>query len=156
MKEEFSNIHFGAVGRPPIDWRAFDTGLGDANDEAGPVEYDVAEVLGFDPDEDSDSEEVILNDFKNDWREVERAPAGTSEGGQWVGENSVTTEKEALKAMRKYKNGLTMLVVRKLVIAVHQLVKTTIHNLDASKYLYFCEQLSILHLYWLHHYLVSN
>ena len=107
MKEEFSNIHFGAVGRPPIDWRAFDTGLGDANDEAGPVEYDVAEVLGFDPDEDSDSEEVILNDFKNDWREVERAPAGTSEGGQWVGENSVTTEKEALRAMRKYKNGLS-------------------------------------------------
>lgn len=274
MKEEFSNIHFGAVGRPPIDWRAFDTGLGDANDEAGPVEYDVAEVLGFDPDEDSEedsevySEEVIngweevprdeegkwttkgavyhgtpiknlesildngllvskttardewgsaihaagdkktalnygyhkateknqkqfaiitlvsppgnkktkltfqhpvtkeksytyfwekdipanyikridiytitgryqqklvktlrqvkniideyfyavveitdngclLNDFKNDWREVERAPAGTSEGGQWVGENSVTTEKEALKAMRKYKNGLS-------------------------------------------------
>lgn len=48
--EELENIHFGQVNKTLQDWRKIETDDND-NDEDLPIQKDVKNILGFDPDE---------------------------------------------------------------------------------------------------------
>ncbi len=101
------NIHFGKVDEPLPDWRKANILFEDSgNDDDLPVSSDVASILGFDPDAETyDEYEYGLGPVIDGWEDVPRAPAGSPNGGQWVGEGSqaptVTTLKDAKKALAK-------------------------------------------------------
>lgn len=95
------NIHFGYVGKQLPDWRdepiLEDTG----NDEDWKIEAEVLAVIGFDPDTDpvfNDLEDVV-----NGWEEVERAPAGTKGGGQWISSEFTKAELELEEDIKRAK-----------------------------------------------------
>jgi len=83
------NIHFGYVGKKLPDWRdeliLEDTG----NDEDRKIEPDVLAVIGFDPDTDPVFNEDDLENVVNGCEDVPPAPAGSGNGGQWVGSNFI-------------------------------------------------------------------
>lgn len=48
---DFDNIHFGTVGNPLPEWRQYPFLDDDKdNDEDLPIDKDVENILGFDPD----------------------------------------------------------------------------------------------------------